>query len=78
LVQGRENLLQKPLQEKRMKVCFINLWSVRWDVATKLLYCVARDGQGKKSEQDEKILLSEQRFKSLGVRKGYDLLPLSN
>jgi PAS domain S-box-containing protein len=48
-----------------------NIWSVRWDKSTKLMYCVARDGKGK-IEQEEKILQSEQRFKAL-VQEGYDL-----
>jgi PAS domain S-box-containing protein len=49
-----------------------NFWSVRWDDSTKLLYCVARDGE-EKIEKDEKILQSEQRFKAL-VQEGSDLI----
>lgn len=49
-----------------------NLWSVRWDESTKLMYCVARDGN-EKIEQEEKILQSEQRFKAL-VQEGSDLI----
>ncbi|PZX61140.1 PAS domain S-box-containing protein [Algoriphagus ratkowskyi] len=53
-----------------------NIWSVRWDPATQLMYCVARDGK-EKIEQDEKILQSEQRFKAL-VQEGYDLFAIIN
>lgn len=48
-----------------------NIWSVRWDESTKLMYGVARDGK-EKIQQEEKVLQSEQRFKAL-VQGGYDL-----
>ena len=41
-----------------------NLWSARWDEATKLNYSVARDYK-EQFEQEEKIQQSEQRFKAL-------------
>jgi len=53
-----------------------NLWSARWDNDTKLIYCVARDGKDK-IEQEEKILQSELRFKSL-VQEGSDLIGILN
>ncbi|MGV3611964.1 MAG: PAS domain S-box protein [Fluviicola sp.] len=49
-----------------------NLWSARWDNASKLMYCVARDGK-EKLEQEQKIQQSEQRFKAL-VQEGADLI----
>ena len=49
-----------------------NIWSARWDDRTKLIYAVARDGK-EKIEQEEAILLSEQRYKSL-VQDGSDLI----
>lgn len=53
-----------------------NLWSVRFESATKLVYCVARDAK-EKIEHEEKILQSEQRFKAL-VQEGYDLFAIIN
>ena len=49
-----------------------NLWSARWDGTTKLRYAVAKDVT-EKIEQDEKILLSEQRFKAM-IQEGSDLI----
>jgi len=49
-----------------------NLWSVRWDNASKLMYCVARDAK-EIIEQDARIQQSEQRFKAL-VQEGSDLI----
>ena len=49
-----------------------NIWSATWDNQAKLMYCVARDGK-EKLEQEEKILLSEHRFKTL-VQEGSDLI----
>ncbi len=49
-----------------------NLWSVRWDESTRLTYCVVRDAK-ETIEQEEKILQSEQRFKTL-VQEGSDLI----
>ena len=51
-----------------------NLWSSRWDDATKLFYSVARDNQ-EQVEQEEKIKQSEQRFKAL-VQEGADLFAI--
>ena len=51
-----------------------NVWSARWDNEAKLMYCVARDGK-EKLEQEEKIQLSEQRFKSL-VQEGSDMVSI--
>jgi len=51
-----------------------NIWSVRWDEGTKLMYGVARDGK-EKIEQEEKIQQSEQRFKAL-VQDGSDLVAI--
>jgi PAS domain S-box-containing protein len=51
-----------------------NLWSVRWDDTTKLMYCVARDTK-EKIEQEEKNSQSEQRFKAL-VQEGSDLIAI--
>jgi PAS domain S-box-containing protein len=53
-----------------------NLWSVKWDNNTKLLYCVSRDAQ-EKLEQEKVIQLSEQRFKAL-VQEGSDLILILN
>ncbi len=49
-----------------------NLWSARWDEVTKQRYAVAKDF-GDKIEQEEKIKLSEKRFKAL-VQEGSDLI----
>jgi PAS domain-containing protein len=49
-----------------------NLWSARWDAKAKLMFCVARDGR-KTFEQEEIMLKSERRFKAL-VQEGYDLI----
>jgi PAS domain S-box-containing protein len=51
-----------------------NLWSVRWDNETNLMYCVARDVK-EKYEQEEKIKLNEQRFRAL-VQEGSDLISI--
>jgi PAS domain S-box-containing protein len=51
-----------------------NLWSSRWDDATKLFYSVARDNQ-EQVEQEEKIKQSEQRFKAL-VQEGAELFAI--
>jgi PAS domain S-box-containing protein len=51
-----------------------NVWSARWDASAKLMYCVARDGK-EQIEQEEKIQLSEQRFKAL-VQEGSDLIAI--
>jgi len=48
-----------------------NHWSARWDSATNLTYCVARDAK-ESIEQEEKLSRSEQRFKAL-VQEGMDL-----
>ena len=48
-----------------------NLWSSRWDDATKLFYSVSRDNQ-EQVEQEKKLIRSEQRFKAL-VQGGNDL-----
>jgi PAS domain S-box-containing protein len=48
-----------------------NLWSARVDENTQIRYAVAKDCK-EKIEQEEKILLSEQRFKAL-VQEGNDL-----
>lgn len=53
-----------------------NLWSARWDEATNLMYCVARDNK-EQIEQEEKIQQSEQRFKAL-VQEGSDLIGILN
>jgi PAS domain S-box-containing protein len=49
-----------------------NLWSARWDAKAKLMFCVARDGR-KTFQQEEIMLKSERRFKAL-VQEGYDLI----
>ncbi|REG82309.1 PAS domain S-box protein [Algoriphagus antarcticus] len=49
-----------------------NLWSVRWDGGSKLMYCVARDAK-ERIEEEEIIQQSEQRFKAL-VQQGSDLI----
>jgi PAS domain S-box-containing protein len=49
-----------------------NIWSARWDDRSKLRYAVARDGK-EKIEQEEALLLSEQRYKAL-VQDGSDLI----
>ena len=51
-----------------------NLWSAKWDATTKLRYAVAKDYK-EKIEQDQKLALSEQRFKAL-VQEGSDLIVL--
>tara|TARA_R110002051_G_scaffold99857_1_gene170244 strand:- start:49566 stop:53987 length:4422 start_codon:yes stop_codon:yes gene_type:complete len=51
-----------------------NLWSVKWDSTSKLMYCVVRDAQ-EIIEQEERVLQSEQRFKAL-VQEGYDLFAI--
>jgi PAS domain S-box-containing protein len=51
-----------------------NLWSVRWDNNTNLMYCSARDNK-EKIKQEEKIQQSEQRFKAL-VQEGSDLISI--
>ena len=51
-----------------------NLWSARWDHDTKLRYAVAKDYK-EKSEQEGKMLFSEQRFKAL-VQEGSDLIAI--
>lgn len=51
-----------------------NIWSVRWDENSKLLYCVARDGK-KKVKREQKILESELRFKAL-IQEGSDLISI--
>jgi PAS domain-containing protein len=60
----------KIVTEKK-KVVLPNLWSARWDKA-KLMFCVARDGR-KTFEQERIMLKSERRFKAL-VQEGYDLI----
>ncbi|NEN22149.1 PAS domain S-box protein [Cryomorpha ignava] len=49
-----------------------NLWSVKWDNTSKLMYCVVRDAK-EIIEQEEKIQQSELRFKAL-VQEGSDLI----
>ncbi|WP_047418657.1 PAS domain S-box protein [Cellulophaga sp. Hel_I_12] len=49
-----------------------NLWSVKWDNTSKLMYCVVRDAQ-EILEQKEQVLQSEQRFKAL-IQEGSDLI----
>lgn len=49
-----------------------NFWSAKWDEASKLHICVARDGK-LKLEQEQKIIQSEERFKAL-VQEGADLI----
>ncbi len=51
-----------------------NLWSVKWDASTKLIYCVARDAQ-EIIEKEGKILHSEQRFRAL-VQEGSDMIAI--
>ena len=51
-----------------------NIWSVKWDYTTKLMYCVARDAK-EIIEQEEKIEQSEQRFKAL-VQEGSDMISI--
>ncbi len=49
-----------------------NLWSVRWDPTSKLMYAVARDAK-EMIEEEEKNQQSEERFKAL-VQEGSDLI----
>ncbi|QOJ28628.1 MAG: PAS domain S-box protein [Ignavibacteriales bacterium] len=49
-------------------------WSAAWDEDDKLMYCVARDGTEVREAQ-EKILLSESRFRNL-VQEATDLLAI--
>lgn len=51
-----------------------NLWSVKWDNSTKLIYCTVRDAK-EIIEQEEKILHSEQRFRAL-VQEGSDMIAI--
>ena len=51
-----------------------NLWSARWDENTNLRYAVAKDCEDK-IEQEEKMQLSEKRFKAL-VQEGSDLIAI--
>ncbi|RZS93947.1 PAS domain S-box protein [Aquimarina brevivitae] len=51
-----------------------NLWSVRWDEETKLMYGVARDAK-ELIEKEARIAKSEQRFKAL-VQEGSDLIAI--
>lgn len=51
-----------------------NLWSVKWDAAAKLMYCVVRDAK-EIIQQEEKLLHSEERFKAL-VQEGSDLIAI--
>jgi PAS domain-containing protein len=60
----------KIVTEKK-EVVLPNLWSARWDAKTNHV-CVARDGR-KTFEQEEIMLKSERRFKAL-VQEGYDLI----
>lgn len=51
-----------------------NLWSATWDHNSGLRYAVARDCE-EKIKQEEKIILSEQRFKAL-VQEGSDMISI--
>ncbi len=51
-------------------------WSAHWDDARKVMYCVARDSS-ELLEAQQKLELSEQRFKNL-VEGGYDLMAIIN
>lgn len=58
-------------KKKNKKIAY-NIWSVRWDEKTELMYCVARDGKKKIKKEKEKEK-SEMRFKAL-VQEGSDLI----
>jgi len=51
-----------------------NLWSARWDPASKLMYCVARDAK-ETQERQQMLQQSEERFKAL-VQGGADLIAI--
>ncbi len=72
IISGKDvNLFSNRCRKKDGGIAY-NLWSARWDNASKLMYCVARDGK-EKLEQEQKIQQSEQRFKAL-VQEGADLI----
>jgi len=72
IISGKDvNVFNNRYRKKDGGIAY-NLWSARWDNASKLMYCVARDGK-EKLEQDQKIQQSEQRFKAL-VQEGADLI----
>lgn len=52
-----------------------NLWSVRWDHESKLMYCVARDAKEKIEEEAEKELLSQI---SQSFNNEEELIPAAN
>lgn len=53
-----------------------NIWSARWDPATKVMYAIARDATEKR-KADEALAESENRFKVL-VQEGSDLIAILN
>lgn len=56
---------------------FVSLvWSARWDAVQRIVYCVSKGETEKQSAQD-KLKISEQRFKTL-VQDGSDLIAILN
>ncbi|MFC3560149.1 PAS domain S-box protein [Pedobacter jamesrossensis] len=74
IVQGGESIQIENRMRRSDRTYITLVWSMRWDDKDQIIFAVAKDGTEKQLAQ-EKLMMSEQRFKAL-VQDGSDLIAI--